>query len=211
MKNLHNKKNRLKVVIFDLDGVLIDSKKNMEISWSQTIQKFKLKNNFEEYFKHIGKPFKEILISLKIKKNFLEIENYFSKVSKKYTNKIKVYNGVYKIIKFLKKKKIKIGIFTSKNRERTLKFLKKFDIKVDFVQCPQNNYRGKPHPDLLLKILKDNMISSKDCLYIGDTKSDFQAAKRARIKFILATYGYLINIKKNKFFIKNILELKKYL
>ena len=211
MKSLHNNKNRSKVIIFDLDGVLIDSKKNMEISWNQTMQKFKLKKNFEEYFKHIGKPFKEILISLKIKKNYLEIENFFSKASNKHVDKIKVYDGVYKIIKFLKEKKIKIGIFTSKNRERTLKFLKKFDIKVNFVQCPQNEYRGKPHPDLLLKILKDNKISNKDCLYIGDTRSDFQAAKSAKIKFILATYGYLINIKKNKFSIKNILELKKHL
>ena len=59
-KKLSNKKN----IIFDLDGVLIDSLKNMETSWSFTNKKFSLDIPFDNYCKYIGKPFKETLKSL---------------------------------------------------------------------------------------------------------------------------------------------------
>ena len=63
MQKLSSKKN----IIFDLDGVLLDSIKNtyfMEFSK----QKFDLNISFDEYYKHIGIPFKDILKSLKSKK-----------------------------------------------------------------------------------------------------------------------------------------------
>ena len=50
-----------KILIFDLDGVLINSISNMKISWNSTSKKFDLNINFEEYKKNIGLPFKKIL------------------------------------------------------------------------------------------------------------------------------------------------------
>ena len=46
---------KYKAVIFDLDGVLIDSK-NMFLAWSQ-VKKIGIKKPFKEYFKYIGLPF----------------------------------------------------------------------------------------------------------------------------------------------------------
>ena len=65
MQKLSFKKN----IIFDLDGVLLDSLKNMLISWNSVNKKFDLNISFEKYYKHIGVPFKDILKSLNIKKN----------------------------------------------------------------------------------------------------------------------------------------------
>ena len=128
-------KNKKIAIIFDLDGVLIDSKKNMEISWKKTNEKFRLNTKFKEYFKHVGKPFKEILNSLLIKNHLKKIENNFQLESKKHFRKIKLYKGVLKTINFLKKR-FTVGILTAKDKKRTLNFIKKFKIKVDFVQCP---------------------------------------------------------------------------
>ena len=63
------KKLSKKVLIFDLDGVIIDSKTNMFFSWSKvqdvhSLKKFKFKN----YFQNIGRPFYDILKILGIKK-----------------------------------------------------------------------------------------------------------------------------------------------
>lgn len=58
-----------KIVIFDLDGVLIDSIKNMEISWKHVSFKYGLNIKFEEYKKNIGLPFDEITKNLQIKKS----------------------------------------------------------------------------------------------------------------------------------------------
>ena len=57
-----------KVVIFDLDGVLIDSLENMKSSWNLTNEKYNLNISFNRYYDFIGKPFKEILKSLGVEK-----------------------------------------------------------------------------------------------------------------------------------------------
>ena len=56
------KKLKKKLLIFDLDGVLIDSKDNMKLAWTEVQKKYFLNNiAFENYFKEIGRPFIEIL------------------------------------------------------------------------------------------------------------------------------------------------------
>ena len=44
----------IKLLIFDLDGVLINSKNNMSISWKVLSKENKLNIHFREYFKKIG-------------------------------------------------------------------------------------------------------------------------------------------------------------
>lgn len=202
-------KNYNQVIIFDFDGVLIDSKKNMEISWNKTKKKFFLNYKFNKYFKFIGKPFKDILISLGVKKDFSEIEKNFKIESQKNFGKIKLYKDVIKTLNYLKRKKIIIGIFTSKDKDRTQKLVKKFKLKVNFIQCPQKGYKGKPSPDLLNKIIKKNNFQKSKCTYVGDAKVDLISAKKAKINFVLAKYGYKVGIKKYKNSINSISKIKK--
>ena len=49
----------MKAYIFDLDGVLIDSEKMMNHAWTICQLEHNLDQPFSEYFKHIGKPFKD--------------------------------------------------------------------------------------------------------------------------------------------------------
>ena len=110
-----------KLIIFDLDGVLIDSKKNMEISWNGVCKKFDLEINFKKYFSLIGLPFEEILKKLGIKNNFKKIKSTYSYISKKNFNRISVYPKVINTLTFLKNNHIKIAIVTSKDKQRTKK------------------------------------------------------------------------------------------
>ena len=202
------KKKKNQVIIFDFDGVLINSKKNMEVSWNRTKKKFHLNYSFKKYFQFIGKPFRDILVSLGVKKNFIQIEKNFKYESEKNFNKIKLYKDVLKTLNYLRKKKILIGIFTSKDKYRTNKLVKKLKINVNFVECPQKGYRGKPSPDLLNKIIKQKNLKKSKCSYVGDTKFDLIAAQKAKINFILASYGYKIGIKKYKNSINSISKIK---
>ena len=206
MKKFQFKK---KLIIFDLDGVLIDSKLNMKYAWLVTKKKYSLKANFKKYFENVGKPFEKILQTLNIFNNQKEIKKEFSNQSIKNIHKIKLFNNAKQILKFIKKKKILSAIVTSKDLIRTKKILKHFNLKVDFIQCPSKNLRGKPYPDQLLRVIKKAKSKKKECVYIGDTIYDKKAADKAGIEFVLASYGYKIGIKKNKFILKNISEIKK--
>ena len=152
-----------KLIIFDLDGVLISSLDNMKKSWNNTVSKFSIDKVFKKYKDYIGKPFKDILSSLKIEtKHHRYIEKEFKKNSIKNLNLIKFYPKVYTTLKYLKKN-YRIAVLTSKDKSRTLKILKMLKIKFDKIQCPEKNYKGKPHPDLLIKLIKNLKIKKKKC------------------------------------------------
>ena len=184
--------------IFDLDGVIFDSKSNMQLSWNKTSAKFKLKKNFEEYFKNIGVPFNKILKNIGIKKNIKKIKLEYKKNSLKYLKKVKLYSGIKKFILFLEKKNISYCIVTSKDLTRSKLLLNKYKFHPKSIHCPSQKYKGKPSPDLINACIKKNNFQKKYCFYIGDTIHDYEAAKNAKINFIFANYGYGKKIKKYK-------------
>ena len=187
-----------KIFIFDLDGVLIDSRSNMLLSWAAVRKEHNIKKTFKLYFKNIGTPFKNILEKIDINKDQALIEKTFKMNSIKNFSKITLYPNVVKVLHKLKQKNI-LGLLTSKDKYRTFKLLKKFKIinYFDFIECPSSRYRGKPYPDQILKHLKRYKIPKKSVYYIGDMKYDLLTAKRAGINFIFASYGYG-NLKKVK-------------
>ena len=97
----------MKLIIFDLDGVLIDSKENMKLSWLSVKKKFNLKQSFKKYFENIGLPFFDILKRIGIKNQKENIQKLYNKKSIKNFNKIKLYPNVKKTLIYLKKKNIK--------------------------------------------------------------------------------------------------------
>ncbi len=206
MKNTNNDR----LLIFDLDGVIFNSKKNMQSAWSETSKKFNLKIPFSSYFKKIGMPFSKILISLGVQP-LVKISKYYNKKSLEAISLVKPYKHVLKELKYLKKNKIKFSIVTSKNFKRTQFFLKKFDIKPSSIHCPNKKFRGKPYPDHLLNSLKRNKVKAQNAYYFGDTDIDFLAAKRAKIKFVFVKYGYGKYKNTYKINITNFKEIKNFI
>ena len=181
---------KYKLVILDVDGVLINSELNMKKSWNSTINKYKIKKNFAEFKINVGLPFQKILDNLKIFKHKKNIERFYKKQTIKNINYIKEYKGIEKIIQILLKKKIKISIVTSKDKLRTKKILKKLNIKIKQIFSPRNIKQGKPNPYLINKCIKLNKVKKDETCYIGDTYFDYLAAKRAKIDFIFHTGGF---------------------
>ncbi len=202
---------KFKHIIFDLDGVIFDSKNNMRISWRFVKIKFKLKISFNQYFSCIGAPFEEILRKLSITKNVKNIKKFYNLISSQNINKIKTYKNVNHIFSELEKKKITKSVVTSKNFNRSRKFIKNFKLKIDSIHCPNSKKPGKPNPFLLEEAIKISGVKKKFVCYVGDTEIDFIAANRAGIKFIFANYGYGIKKKKYKYIINSISDLKKFI
>ena len=206
-KNTNLKKSlKKKVIIFDLDGVLIDSKKNMKQAWSQVQKDFNLEDKkFESYFEKIGQPFEKILEQLKITKNKKKIKQCYDSSSIKNIKYIKFYPGIKKILKLIYKTH-DLCIVTSKDKLRTNIILKDINFFFKIIQCPTKNIKGKPHPDQLLKVITELKVKKNQCIYIGDTYIDFLAAKNAKIDFLFASWGYGRNNHFKKT-LKNIKEL----
>ena len=81
---------RKKLIIFDLDGVLIDSISNMRAALKMTSLSLKIKLDFSSYIKYLGLPFEIIMKKMGIKKDIKKIKAKYSYFSKKTLYKIKM-------------------------------------------------------------------------------------------------------------------------
>ena len=179
----------MKAVIFDLDGVLIDSKENMQLAWGMVMLQCKIKVPFEKYFAEIGKPFEDILDTIGIHDSHTMIKTIYDHYSKENLDKIKIYKGACDTLVELKRNGYKTAIVTSKSQDRTNKILLQLP-RFDWVSCPRDFSRGKPAPDQLLYTLAHLKVDPSDAVYVGDMQTDKECADRASVKFIHAKYGY---------------------
>ena len=103
-----------KLIVFDLDGVLIDSLPNMKLSWDTVRHTHNIETPFESYQKHIGKPFPDIMNALGVP---LKVQSTSEEASEQNIDKIKLYEGAFDTLTILKQN-YKIAICTSKGEKR---------------------------------------------------------------------------------------------
>ena len=196
-----------KLILFDLDGVLLNSKRNMELSWGVVCERHDVNVEFEDYFSNIGRPFKDILDILNINANQADIEKTFNDVSTQLIDQIEFYEGVESVIGQLVNNNIKIGFVTSKNTIKTQKILDLHGFVFDIVQTPNDALKGKPAPDHILYAMSELNMNASDTLYIGDMDVDYEAAKRAQVNYVHALWGYGTCNDGNVIKLENIIQL----
>jgi len=184
----------IKAVIFDIDGTLIDS---MWI-WRQVDIEYlgkrgiplpeKLQSDIE------GMSYSETAIYFKARFNLpepLEVikEEWRLMAEDYYKCHIKLKSGAKELLKLLYDKGFKIGIATSNSRELVDYMLNNHNIKQYFsnIRTSCEVDKGKPHPDVYLKVAEDMGIEPCCCLAFEDTVAGVMAAKAAGMKaFVMA-------------------------
>jgi len=199
-----------KLIILDLDGVLINSRSNMKTALNLTAEKLKIKLPFNIYKKFLGLPFEKILYKMNIKKDFKKIKLNYEKFSFRFIKKIKIEKKKIKDLRNLSKL-FYIAVFTSKSKLRTNAILHKYNF-FDYCITADDVKFGKPNPEGLNKIKKQFKLNSKDCIFIGDSIYDYKASKASKILYLHAKWGYEQNYYPKKIkTIKNLFEIKKFL
>jgi HAD superfamily hydrolase (TIGR01509 family) len=179
-----------RLVLFDLDGVLLNSKENMRRSWRRVSEQLGVTVGFEKYFGEIGKPFPVIMDRLGLAENAAAIEAVFRMASMENLDALGFYPNVPETLQKLKATNLKIGIVTSKDRLRTSAILAMLPLTFDCVQAPDDGLRGKPAPDQLLMAMALASTDPIETLYVGDMSADHEAALRAGIDYAHAAWGY---------------------
>lgn len=94
------------------------------------------------------------------------------------------------MLNYLKQKKIKICVATSKDRNELNAALQYNGIETLFDEtCCGKEYREKPNPAMLYHLLTQFKVGPDECLMIGDTVYDVLFAKNAGIKIVAVTFG----------------------
>ena len=198
------------LIIFDLDGVLIDSIQNMKLALKMTSLSVNIKLDFKLYKKYLGLPFEKIMSKMGVKKDVRKIKQKYSHFSKKNISKITINPKNLADLRNLNKD-YDFAVFTSKDKSRTNMILKKYKLFKNIVTSDDIK-KGKPHPEGIIKILRRNKTKKKNCIYVGDSIYDYKAARNSKIKYLHAKWGYEKNLKKkfNVIEISNFLMIRKY-
>jgi|TARA_B100001093_G_scaffold518434_1_gene603235 phosphoglycolate phosphatase len=206
-----------KLIIFDLDGTLVDSQTDILIANNLTLQKFGYKTISYNKVKSIigqgimGNIIKSLAMQ-KVKASNQEKQDmydyFFSYYKKNVYVKSKPYPGIKNLLKKLQKN-FKLAVCSNKLEKLTKIVLQKSDLKkyFDFVAGGDTFKFKKPHPSVLNNVVKKFKINKKDSLFVGDSEHDYHAAQNSKIDFCLKQGGY--TNKKISFF-KNAAKIRDY-
>ena len=185
-------------ILFDFDGVLIDSLYVMEISWESVQKKYSIPNKFSEFKKFIGLPFNEILYKLNINSNFhYSIKEHYQKVSSLNKALIKLNPYVKEVLDWLRDNSIDIGIVTSKDKVRTYELVEYFQLNIKTLITPELTKLGKPASEPILYAVKELNVDIKKVVYIGDMETDMRCAFNTKCNYLHYAKGYQKIINQN--------------
>ncbi|MBI2208628.1 HAD family hydrolase [Candidatus Woesearchaeota archaeon] len=190
------RKTELKAILFDFDGVLIDSFDAWHHVFNQTRKHFKLTGFDKDKFRK--KAWGKIL-DTELKENFPnqdveEIKDQYRTLIKKHYHKTKLLPDAREVLETVKNKKIKIGLVTNTFKEPAIKTLNFHKIRQYFnvVITPDDVEKPKPYPDPILKACEKLEVQPDEVIYVGDTKNDYKAGKAAGAFVVgLNTHGDL--------------------
>lgn len=173
----------IEAIVFDVDGVLLDSFESWFTSFNQTLVEFgKDPVDIITYRKIFwGPSVEDDLKKYDLGKDAVEVA---LRNQRNNVHLMKLYENVHETLDALKG--FKLGVATNTPRMNLDKTFNYFDLYRHFevVMCFDDVERPKPHPDMILKASEILKVSVTNMLFVGDTKSDMAAAKGAGCHFI---------------------------
>ena len=181
-------------IIFDMDGVLLDSGPPHLKSWEMLARENGLpmkESFFWDTFGRTNESILPILFGRTLTKK--EIEKYSNRKEELFREivrgRVKPFPGVIRIIKILFRKGWKLGVGSSGPRLNVELVLSELGLGeiVSAYTCAEDVTRGKPHPEVFLKTAHKMGVSPSKCVVVEDSVHGIESSHRAGMKCIAIT------------------------
>lgn len=182
----------MRAAIFDIDGTIIDSVDLHAKAWQEAFQHFGYNFSFDETRSQIGKGGDQLLPAL-LPKNEAdakgkEISDYRSKLFKqKYMSQVKPFPQVRPLFQRLLAGGWKIALASSAKGDELEKYKQMAQV-ADLLAAQTSSddaEKSKPNPDIFLAALEHlGNPDPQDCLVVGDSPYDAEAASKAGMQAI---------------------------
>jgi AHBA synthesis associated protein len=181
---------RRQSVIFDLDGVLVDSfgvmRQAFTIAYAEVVGPGE--PPFEEYNRHLGRYFPDIMRIMDLP---LAMEEPFVRESYRLAGEVVLFDGVAEMLRTLRGRGYGLAVATGKAGPRArhlldvLGVLGLFDHVIGSDEIP----RPKPAPDIVLRALDLLGTAPGEAMMIGDAVADLDSARGAGVMAVAALWG----------------------
>lgn len=180
----------LEAVIFDLDGVIINSEPLMRRAFADSYRRVLGEGvpPIEDYLKHMGESFPRIMDKLGLPHTLWEPYREFCQTNIDY---VTLFPECLELLERLSARKLKMAILTGKDYARTLHVLEHFRIGHYFgsVVASDQLRRPKPDPEGILRVLGSLDCPAEKAVMIGDSVSDILCGQQAGVPSIAVTWG----------------------
>lgn len=181
-----------KAVIFDLDGLLIDSEIISYNIYADLLRRYRLPFNLDTYARlYSGKNdltnMQTLIYTYHLPLTVEEGLAFVDAREKDYFAKgVALKSGARELLRFLKNHHVKILLASSSTRERALGILNQHGISgfFDAMVFGPEIERGKPFPDIFIKAQERSGEAAADCLVLEDSEAGIRAACGAGIDVI---------------------------
>jgi phosphoglycolate phosphatase len=185
-----------KIILFDLDGTLTDSKQGIINSIRYSLAKMKLQENNINLERFIGPPLSESFekyfgLDNKTARHAVAVYREYYAVKGIFENQL--YPGIIELLKALKEKNKTLVCVTSKAAFYAEQILEHFNLSQYFLRTVGSNMDLTcTHKIELIKLALSHFTNQNksDFIMIGDRADDIIGAKKNNIASIGILYGY---------------------
>lgn len=182
---------KLKAVLFDLDGTLLNSIPLIRRCFEIVFAEFEIPWGDGAVMKTVGLPLRQVAESYAPGQADLFLKVYTEFYRSHQQEMLKLFPGAKEAVKTLDRAGYRLGLVTSKLREPAVSNLVMtgLDQYLQHVVTVEDTSRPKPYPDCLLRGLRLLAVEPDQAVYVGDSWYDVQTGKNAGVATAGVTWG----------------------
>ncbi|WP_026391472.1 HAD family hydrolase [Haploplasma modicum] len=186
-----------KAIIFDLDGTLLNTIKDIKYSLNHTMEVFKFdKLSTKQVKRNLGNGSKRLVkdslpLNTSLSSQY-EVYNYYFNHYKSSSNvNTKPYKGIINLLISLKKSGYKLAITSNKMNDAVHRLnIDMFEGLFDFAIGEMKNVPVKPHPKMVNIALEKLGVKASEAIFVGDSEVDIKTANNAKIDVCAVSWGF---------------------
>jgi len=183
----------IKLVIFDLDGTLIDAYRAIINSVNYTLRTLGYPKEDDADIRRAVGWGDENLLGAFLKKDDIPraLVIYRRYHAKALLSGSRIFPGVKVLLSGLKKKGYKLAVASNRPTRFSLILIRHLQLSryFDYVLCADKLRHGKPYPDIINRIRGKFSLKREKTVYVGDMAIDVQAGRAAGVKTMAVTTG----------------------
>lgn len=187
---------KIKTVIFDLDGTLLDTLEDLTDAVNHALLTYDMpKRDIGEVRRFVGNGIRRLMVlAVPGGEDNPDFEAVFAEFRRYYdihcNDKTKPYDGILELIDALKEKNIQTAVVSNKVDSAVQTLKKRYFPQIGVAVGDREGLRRKPAPDSVFMAMEVFHAKQAETVYVGDSEVDIETAANAGIKCVSVLWGF---------------------